>query len=57
MKFTNYGNIDAVYEISKLIVTKVKIHNDYQTLIDKFPSFDIFVNKDLVAYEKNIKSS
>jgi hypothetical protein len=57
MHFTNNGNVYTAYEISKSIIEAVRANNDYDTLISKFPAYDDFVGKDLIAYEQFLKGS
>lgn len=57
MKFSNYGNLNVIYQISKLIDIQVRKHDDYELLCERFAPFVTFVNKDLSQYEKNIDGS
>lgn len=50
MQFTNNGNLHVVYEISRVIVEMLKNSGDYDGLVEKFPGFHDFVNKDLLIY-------
>jgi hypothetical protein len=57
MHFTNNGNVYTAYEISKSIIEAIRANNDYGKLISKFPAYDGFVGKDLIAYEHFLKGS
>lgn len=57
MKFTNYGNLNVIYQIGKLISLEVKKHGDYELLTQRFAPFVTFLNKDLGEYQKNIGGS
>ncbi len=43
MKLTNNGNVDFVYQLSKIIVTEVITHNDMDLLIGKLRLLDSFI--------------
>jgi hypothetical protein len=57
LKFTNYGNIDTVSQITQLISSEVISHGDYNLLVEKFPLFESFLNSDVIEYKKTLGKS
>lgn len=50
MKFTNYGNLHMIYDITTIIVESLLLNHDYDLLISKFRDFDYFVHSDILGY-------
>lgn len=50
MKFTSYGNLHAIYDLTTLIMEHVIKNNDYELVILKFMAFENFLHTDILGY-------